>query len=81
MQFERETVPCDTCGQPTPYKGTRRCDNCWEVESRLAAYLESEKGREFIKQAFREFIKQALRELQRAGRAIREGNFDVDDHA
>ena len=36
---DEETVPCMTCGEPTPKTGTERCDWCWEVESRLAGYL------------------------------------------
>ena len=32
-------VPCATCGMPTPQTHTKRCDGCWEVESRLAGYL------------------------------------------
>lgn len=34
-----ETVPCDTCGNPTPMLGTKRCDGCREVEIRLSGYL------------------------------------------
>lgn len=34
-----ETVPCETCGAPTYQHGTKRCHNCWEVETRLAGYL------------------------------------------
>ena len=29
------TIPCDSCGDPTPYVGTRLCDPCWEVDRRL----------------------------------------------
>jgi hypothetical protein len=45
-----ETVPCDTCGTPTAMFGTRRCNNCWEVESRLSGYLTrtGEAGRRFV---------------------------------
>ena len=32
---EPETVPCGLCGTPTPMTGTRRCDRCWELESRI----------------------------------------------
>jgi len=37
-------VPCDICGEPTSFLGTRRCTNCWEVESRLEKYLQSSGG-------------------------------------
>ena len=37
-------IPCDVCGEPTSFFGTRRCTNCWEVESRLAKYLQSPSG-------------------------------------
>lgn len=35
---DEEKVPCGTCGKPG-LSGTKRCDWCWEVESRLAEYL------------------------------------------
>lgn len=42
-------VPCESCGLPTTYTGTKRCNGCWEVESRLAEYLRSERGRAFVR--------------------------------
>ena len=45
-----ETVPCETCGTPTPFTGTRRCNNCWEVERRLPDYMKSPKGWDFVRQ-------------------------------
>lgn len=32
-----DTVPCGLCQNPTPMKGTRRCDRCWELEKRVQA--------------------------------------------
>lgn len=43
------TVPCDVCGTPTTFLGTRRCNNCWEVESRLAQYLKSPAGQTYAR--------------------------------
>jgi len=37
---------CKTCGEPTMMGGTRLCNNCCEVESRLSTYAHSPKGRE-----------------------------------
>jgi hypothetical protein len=31
------TVPCGICGRPTPMRGTKRCDRCWELETRIEA--------------------------------------------
>ena len=45
-----ETVPCETCGTPTPFTGTRRCNNCWEVERRLPDYTKSPKAWDFVRQ-------------------------------
>jgi hypothetical protein len=36
---ERETVPCMICGRPTPMTGTKLCDGCWEVTSRLETFF------------------------------------------
>ena len=46
---EQPTVPCETCGTPTTYTGTKRCNNCWEVEGRLATYLRSPKAVEIVR--------------------------------
>lgn len=41
---------CETCGRATPMLGTGRCDECWELEGRLASYLRhgGEKARAFV---------------------------------
>jgi len=41
-----EAISCKTCGRITQYLGDRLCTNCWEVESRLAEYAKSERGRQ-----------------------------------
>ncbi len=46
---EAATVPCETCSTPTRMTGTKRCNNCWEVESRMEIYLRSENGRKFLR--------------------------------
>lgn len=47
MQVEK-IVPCEICSKPTTFVGTKRCDNCWEVEHRLTEYLKNPKGLEFV---------------------------------
>jgi hypothetical protein len=47
--IERDTISCETCGQPTPMLGTKRCNNCWEVERRLGTYMRSPKALDFIR--------------------------------
>jgi hypothetical protein len=46
------TIPCETCGVPTPMTGTKRCTNCWEVEQRLPEYLRSINGRKFVRKIY-----------------------------
>jgi hypothetical protein len=29
------TVPCIFCGVPSTFTGTKRCNNCWELEHRM----------------------------------------------
>ena len=48
------TVPCETCGKPTLMEGTKRCDGCYEVESRLSDYLKTPGGRAFVTAALAE---------------------------
>ena len=42
--FGTEQVPCEICGRPSS-PVDRRCDSCWEVEKRLASYIETPAGR------------------------------------
>ncbi len=41
-------VPCEVCGTLTPMDGTKRCNNCWEVERRLPEYVKNLGGQDFI---------------------------------
>lgn len=36
----RQHIPCKVCGEPTTMKGTKLCDGCWEVQSRLTSFLQ-----------------------------------------
>jgi hypothetical protein len=49
-----ETIPCETCGEPTTFTGTKRCNNCYEVESRLDKYLQNPKALQLIVRKLRE---------------------------
>lgn len=30
-----EEIPCRLCEKPTPMLGTKLCDRCWELETRI----------------------------------------------
>lgn len=62
MSFGTDTVPCGTCGQPTPMRGTKRCDGCWEVEHRMRDYLRNEGARAFVRE---ELVQARLTLVQR----------------
>ena len=51
-------VSCTTCGRPIGWPGTNKCDGCWEVESRLKAYLGYPKGQEFVRKALAEVVRE-----------------------
>lgn len=36
LKGENDCVPCGLCGTPTPMTGTKRCDSCWEIETRIS---------------------------------------------
>lgn len=46
----KETDECTTCGK-LHLSGCELCNNCWEVERRIADYLKSPKGVQFIRDA------------------------------
>jgi hypothetical protein len=53
--YDPPTVPCGTCGVPTRMTGTKRCDSCYEVEHRLAFYLNDggDRAKAFVRAALR----------------------------
>ncbi len=59
---EPETTACETCGAVTRMLGTKRCDNCYEVESRLDKYLQAPNGRTFVNLALNKDANEAPEE-------------------
>ena len=59
--MKEETIPCETCGEPTIHTGTKRCNNCYEIESRMNTYLRHLNGRRHV------FAKIVELELERLG--------------
>lgn len=53
--MEFQTIPCELCGEPTPYLAEGHCTNCWEVTKRLALFLKSPKGRDYVRQLLLKF--------------------------
>jgi hypothetical protein len=47
-------MPCETCGKDTTNFGTKCCDNCWEVESRLDQYIQNSTALQLIIRKIRE---------------------------
>ncbi len=48
---DRKIIPCKTCEKPTPMLGTKLCDPCWEIETRLSRYLNNENAIQFVSAA------------------------------
>jgi hypothetical protein len=34
-EFQRPVVSCELCGKDTAMTSTKRCDGCWELETRI----------------------------------------------
>jgi len=51
FSIKRETILCKTCSKPTPMLGTKLCDPCWEVETRLPSYLNNKNAIRFVSKA------------------------------
>ena len=43
-----QPVPCELCGQPTLATMTKRCDRCWELETRI--YRDPELARKILRE-------------------------------
>lgn len=39
MNNDQPTVLCKWCGKQTPMLGTKQCDNCWELSSRIGGNI------------------------------------------
>jgi len=51
MRLTKETTPCIHCGTPTNMLGTKLCDRCWKLETRIDMDLElSEKIMNHVKE-------------------------------
>lgn len=49
-RIERKTIPCEICGRPTEYVGTKRCDGCWHMEVSFRDFVQynKEKAKEWL---------------------------------
>jgi hypothetical protein len=45
----RTYIPCQICGEPTNFLGTKLCNGCWEITSRLRSFLDNKNARDFVK--------------------------------
>lgn len=41
IKYEQPVVPCKYCGDLTSMTGTRQCNRCWEIASRLRSLPEN----------------------------------------
>lgn len=40
MEINEKTVDCKWCGTPTLMLGTKMCDRCWELQTRIESNLD-----------------------------------------
>ncbi len=52
--IKEKTIPCKTCDESTTFLGTKLCNGCWEVETRLRSYLTNNNAIKFVKAALDE---------------------------
>jgi hypothetical protein len=43
-----DSIPCKFCSQPTFHKGTKCCNNCWEVSQRFSTFIRSIEAQQFV---------------------------------
>lgn len=55
----RECIPCCICGDPTFMRGTKLCNGCFEVESRLKSFLQCKNAIQFVQNTLTEVMKGA----------------------
>ena len=64
---EVEFVKCETCGVTTPYVGTKRCNDCYEVEKRLRDAVKNDRARVQIGKISQFGLLEMSRQRLRAG--------------
>ena len=52
MSFD---ITCRICGLPTCSRGTKLCDNCWEIDMRIDNILRLPKGIEYLNQRLNKY--------------------------
>ena len=70
MDYEKRTIPCKLCGEPTRYLGTKRCNRCWELEHRIHA--DPEPARQILAK-----YDEAGMEIKRLQESVREARREV----
>jgi len=53
----REYIPCQVCGEPTTMRGTKLCNNCWEVMSRLSPFLQCANAIQVVQELLAKAVK------------------------
>jgi hypothetical protein len=48
-----DPIKCIGCGFPTLMKGTKLCDGCYEVRTRLPDFVKTKANREFVQKVLR----------------------------
>lgn len=55
----RMWVPCRICGNPTSMCGTKLCDGCYEIHSRLKSFLRCTNAIRFVQDTLKEVLNEA----------------------
>ena len=47
-RVDRTYIPCELCGDPTNFLGTKMCNCCYEVTSRLMGFLNNQNAIDLV---------------------------------
>ena len=52
-----KTIPCKICGSDNGMDGTKLCNNCWEIDSRIDALVRNKNGLRYLMGKCRDGLK------------------------
>jgi hypothetical protein len=59
-EYQVVRVPCTMCGQMTVALDTKKCHDCDTVERHLHKYMETDAGKQFVRETFVRSIQRAI---------------------
>ena len=72
-------VPCKICGVPTSFKGTKLCNGCYEVTTRLRSFLCCQNAMDFVSETLSDVTNNTIERLQQTCAELERRNAELEE--